>query len=59
MQEVIVDSKARWYENSPKGLVESSNIKILWDCAIQYDKKTEAQGPDIAMVDKVQKKQDD
>ena len=37
-----IDSKARWYEHSPKGIVESNSIKILWDCVIQCDKEIEA-----------------
>ena len=30
-----IDSKAKWYEDSPNGVVESNNIKILWNCVIQ------------------------
>ena len=49
-----IDSKTRWYKHSPNGVVESNNIKILWDCVIQCDKEIEARRPDIVLVDKVQ-----
>jgi len=49
-----IDSKARWYEHSPKGIVESNDIKILWDCVIQCDKEIDARRPDIVIVDKLQ-----
>ena len=48
-----IDSKARWYEHSSKSIVESSNIKILWNCVIQCDKEIEPRRPDIVVVDKV------
>ena len=50
-----IDSKARWYEHSPKGIVESNDIKILWDCVIQCDKEIDARRPDIVIVDKLHK----
>ena len=49
-------SKARWYEHSPKGIVESNDIKILWDCVIQCDKEIDARRPDIVIVDKLHNK---
>ena len=49
-----IDSKAKWYEHSLKGVIESSNIKILWDCVIQCDKEIEVRRPNIVIVDKVQ-----
>ena len=48
-----IHSKARWYERSPKGIVESNDIKILWDCAIECDKEIDARTSDIAIVDKL------
>ena len=50
-----IDSNARWYEHSPKCIVESNDIKILWDCVIQCDKEIDARRPDIVIVDKLQK----
>jgi len=50
-----IDSKARWYEHSPKGIVESNDIKILWDCVIHFDKEIDARRPDIVIVDKLHK----
>ena len=49
-----IDSKVRWYEHSPKGVVESNNVKILWYYVIQCDKEMEARRPDIVIIDKVQ-----
>ena len=48
-----IDSKARWYAHSPKGIVERNNIEILWDGVIQCDKEIEARRPDIVIVDKL------
>ena len=50
-----IDSKARLYEHSPKGIVESNGIKMLWDWAIQCDKEIDARRPDIVIVNKVHK----
>ena len=41
-----------WYEQKPKGVLESENFKILWDFTIQCDGKIEARRPDIVFVDK-------
>ena len=49
-----IESKAGWYEHSPKRVVESNNLKILWDCVMQCDKEIEARRPDIVIIDKVQ-----
>ena len=38
--------------NNNNGLVESKNLKILWDFTIQCDRKIEARRPDIVFVDK-------
>ena len=50
-----IDSKARWHEHSPKGIVESNDIRILSDCVIQCYKEIDARRPDIVIVDKLQK----
>ena len=42
-----INSKVSWHDHSTKGVVESNNIKILWDCVIQSDKEIEARRPDI------------
>ena len=41
-----------WYEEKPEGVVESENLKILWDFTIQCDPKIEARRPDIVFIDK-------
>ena len=44
-----------WYEQKPKGVVESENSKILWDFTVQCDRKIEARRPDIVFIDKKEK----
>ena len=41
-----------WYEKKPEGVVQSENLKILWDFTIQCDRKIEARRPDIVFIDK-------
>ena len=44
-----------WYEHEPESVAENENFKILWDFAILCDHMLEARGPDIVVVDKVNK----
>ena len=41
-----------WYEQKPEGVVESENVKILWDVTVQCDRKIEARRPDFVFADK-------
>ena len=41
-----------WHEQKPKRVLESENIKILWDFTVQCDRKIEARRPDIVFIDK-------
>ena len=40
-----------WYEQKPKGVVESENFKILWDFILQCDRKIEVRRQEIVFVD--------
>ena len=39
-----------WYEHIPNGVIESDDIKILWDFNIQCDHVIESRRPDIVVV---------
>ena len=45
-----------WYEHQPEGVLETSDVKILWDFSIQTDKEIQARRPDIVMVNKKDRK---
>ena len=47
---------ANWYQHSPQGVVESDNVKMLWDFMIQCDNYVECRKPDIIVVEKEEKK---
>ena len=42
----------RWYEHIPEKVLESREVKILWDFSVQTDHETEARKPDIIVIDK-------
>ena len=42
----------RWYEHNPGKVLESREVKILWDFSVQADHETEARKPDITVIDK-------
>ena len=42
----------KWHENVPEGIVESEEVKILWDVMILYDREIKARKPDIVVVNK-------
>ena len=41
-----------WHEQKPERVLESENIKILWDFTVQCDRKIEARRLDIVFIDK-------
>ena len=43
---------SKWYEHVPEGVLESADVKILWDFTIQTDHVIQARRPDIVVVDK-------
>ena len=42
----------KWYEHDPESVLENEGYKFLWDFSIQTDHVTEAQRPDLVVVDK-------
>ena len=47
-----VECGDKWYEHVPEPVVESSDVKILWDFTIQTDKKLPHNKPYIVVVEK-------
>ena len=45
----------KWYEHQPRGVLENSNQKLLWDFNIQCDHEMEHRRPDLIIVDKEKK----
>ena len=45
----------KWYEHQPNGVIESDEVKILWDFNIQCDSLIECRRPDIVVVLKKKK----
>ena len=45
----------KWYEQQPNGVIESDEVKILWDFNIQCDSLIEFRRPDIVVVLKKKK----
>ena len=43
----------KWYEHSPKAVMEDNVIKLLWDVSIQCDHVIEARRPDIVIINKL------
>ena len=41
-----LERASNWYDQKPKGVVESENFKILRDFTVQCDQKIEARRPD-------------
>ena len=46
----------KWYEHSPEGVIESDEVKLLWDVNIQCDHLIAARRPDIVVVIKGERK---
>ena len=46
----------KWYEHKPEGVVETNEVKILWDVVIQCDRHIDARRPDIVVVKKQEEK---
>ena len=50
-----LERSRNWYEHKPEGVVESDDVKILWDFMIQCDRMVEHRKPDIVVVEKSEK----
>jgi hypothetical protein len=46
-----LEKAEKWYEHQPNRVIESDNLKILWDFNIQCDHVIECQTPDIVVHD--------
>ena len=51
-----IDCGNKWYEHQPEGVLETSDVKILWDFNIQTDNEIQARRPDIVVVNKKDRK---
>ncbi|CAB4008758.1 Hypothetical predicted protein [Paramuricea clavata] len=51
----LIKKAEKWYEHQPNGVIESDNVKILWDFNIQCDHVIECRRPDIVVVLKKEK----
>ena len=52
--EIKVNEK--WYDHDPESVTENDRCTILWDFAINTDRRIPANRPDIIIKDKLQKK---
>ena len=50
-----LEQAEKWYEHQPNGVIESDEVKILWDFNIQYNNVIECRRPDIVVVLKKKK----
>ena len=51
-----VECVIRKRKHQPGGVVETTNVKILWDVNIQTDNEIQARRPDIVVVNKKERK---
>ena len=42
----------KWYKHQPQGVIESEEVKLLWDFNIQCDKVIEGRRPNIVIAEK-------
>ena len=42
----------KWYEDAPEGVVENTEVKILWDIMIQCDREIKERKTDTFVVNK-------
>ncbi len=50
-----VQVHAKWYDHVPEKVVETDQVKILWDFNIQTDHVIEHRRPDVVVLDKTKK----
>ena len=51
-----LEKKDKWCEHAPDSVSENDEVKLLWDVNILCDHVIEARRPDIAVVNKQEKK---
>ena len=42
----------KWYDHQPQRVIESGEVKLLWDFNIRCDKVIKGRRPDIVTVEK-------
>ena len=48
-----IEIKEKWYDYKAKKVIETDEVKILWDFLIQMDKDSENSKSDIVLLHKV------
>ena len=48
--------KEKWYDHKAEKVIETDEIKILWDMRIQTDNVIENSRPDIVVLNKITRK---
>ena len=51
-----IDCGNKWYGHQPDGVLETTDVKILWDFNIQTDNEIQARRPNIVVVNKKERK---
>ena len=51
-----LEKTEKWYDHSPKSVLGTDMVKLLWDVNIQCDHVIEARRPDIVVVNKSESK---
>ena len=46
----------KWYEHQPDPVIENEQVKLLWDHAIRTDRVIRAHRPDLALIDKINRR---
>ena len=47
-----IEVKEKWYDHKPERVIETADVKVLWDMNIQTDKEIECSRPDIMVLEK-------
>ena len=48
-------SSSKWFEHQPDSVIETEQVKILWDFTIQTDKTIQDMRPDLVIVNNIEK----
>uniref|UniRef100_H2ZSY5 Reverse transcriptase zinc-binding domain-containing protein n=1 Tax=Latimeria chalumnae TaxID=7897 RepID=H2ZSY5_LATCH len=55
-KKVSVEVTNQWWKHQPKAVEETTGVKIIWDFGIRTEKEIQVHRPDIALVDKTNRK---
>ena len=50
-----IECCSKWYEQQPDSVIETEQVRILWDFTIQTDNTIQARRPDVVIVNKIEK----